>query len=207
MFAPARRCAGRASCSAGTISSMRNGGSSSRSSPIDAGLSISKRQAGAQRGRRADRRGRAVAGSEPSGEAIMMHDIVFLFDVDNTLLDNDRVQADLRRHLASSYGAAARDRYWADLRGAAQRARLCRLSRRAAALSARGPARPAPAADVELAGRLSVRRPALSRCARRGEARAASGAARSSCPTATSCFSRARSSAPGLWKRVRRTGC
>ena len=29
-----------------------------------------------------------------------MHDIVFLFDVDNTLLDNDRVQADLRDHLA-----------------------------------------------------------------------------------------------------------
>jgi len=39
--------------------------------------------------------------------------IVFLFDVDNTLLDNDAVQADLNRHLASTYGAAARDRYWA----------------------------------------------------------------------------------------------
>ena len=41
-----------------------------------------------------------------------MHDIVFLFDVDNTLLDNDRVQDDLKTHLAQSYGAAARDRYW-----------------------------------------------------------------------------------------------
>jgi FMN phosphatase YigB (HAD superfamily) len=40
------------------------------------------------------------------------HDIVFLFDVDNTLLDNDAVQADLRAHLAEHYGAAARDRYW-----------------------------------------------------------------------------------------------
>ncbi|MGA2892375.1 MAG: HAD family hydrolase [Xanthobacteraceae bacterium] len=40
------------------------------------------------------------------------HPIVFLFDVDNTLLDNDAVQADLRAHLAESYGAAARDRYW-----------------------------------------------------------------------------------------------
>jgi len=40
------------------------------------------------------------------------HDIVFLFDVDNTLLDNDRVQAHLREHLAENYGAAARDRYW-----------------------------------------------------------------------------------------------
>ncbi|MFZ0524295.1 MAG: HAD family hydrolase [Xanthobacteraceae bacterium] len=41
-----------------------------------------------------------------------MHDIVFLFDVDNTLLDNDAVQDDLKAHLAKSYGAAARDRYW-----------------------------------------------------------------------------------------------
>ncbi|MFZ0644900.1 MAG: HAD family hydrolase, partial [Candidatus Acidiferrales bacterium] len=41
-----------------------------------------------------------------------MHDIVFLFDVDNTLLDNDAVQADLKAHLAKNYGAAARDRYW-----------------------------------------------------------------------------------------------
>jgi FMN phosphatase YigB (HAD superfamily) len=40
-------------------------------------------------------------------------DIVFLFDVDNTLLDNDRVQADLSEHLGQTYGAAARDRYWA----------------------------------------------------------------------------------------------
>lgn len=41
-----------------------------------------------------------------------MHDIVFLFDVDNTLIDNDRVQDDLKAHLAENYGAAARDRYW-----------------------------------------------------------------------------------------------
>lgn len=40
------------------------------------------------------------------------HDIVFLFDVDNTLLDNDAVQADLSAHLAENYGTAARDRYW-----------------------------------------------------------------------------------------------
>jgi len=35
-----------------------------------------------------------------------------LFDVDNTLLDNDRVQADLKEHLEHDYGIAARDRYW-----------------------------------------------------------------------------------------------
>jgi FMN phosphatase YigB (HAD superfamily) len=39
-------------------------------------------------------------------------EIVFLFDVDNTLLDNDRVQEHLKEHLAQEYGAAARDRYW-----------------------------------------------------------------------------------------------
>jgi FMN phosphatase YigB (HAD superfamily) len=39
-------------------------------------------------------------------------EIVFLFDVDNTLIDNDRVQADLSEHLARTYGAATRDRYW-----------------------------------------------------------------------------------------------
>jgi FMN phosphatase YigB (HAD superfamily) len=38
--------------------------------------------------------------------------IVFLFDVDNTLIDNDRVQADLKEHLEQEYGIAARDRYW-----------------------------------------------------------------------------------------------
>jgi hypothetical protein len=39
-------------------------------------------------------------------------DVVFLFDVDNTLIDNDRVQAHLSEHLEQTYGAATRDRYW-----------------------------------------------------------------------------------------------
>ena len=38
---------------------------------------------------------------------------VFLFDVDNTLLDNDAVQADLSAHLERQFGRASRDRYWA----------------------------------------------------------------------------------------------
>jgi FMN phosphatase YigB (HAD superfamily) len=38
--------------------------------------------------------------------------IVFLVDVDNTLLDNDSVQQDLKDHLERSYGHHARDRYW-----------------------------------------------------------------------------------------------
>ena len=31
--------------------------------------------------------------------------VSFLFDIDNTLLDNDRVAADLQHHLASEVGA------------------------------------------------------------------------------------------------------
>jgi FMN phosphatase YigB (HAD superfamily) len=65
-----------------------------------------------------------------------MHDTVFLFDVDNTLLDNDHVQRDLSDHLASNYGQQSRDRYfelfeelrgtlgYADYLGALQRYRL-----------------------------------------------------------------------------------
>ena len=41
------------------------------------------------------------------------HDVVFLFDVDNTLLDNDRVVRDLRRHLLTRFGEECEERYWA----------------------------------------------------------------------------------------------
>ena len=40
------------------------------------------------------------------------HPIVFLVDVDNTLVDNDGIQQDLKYHLEQTYGVAARDRYW-----------------------------------------------------------------------------------------------
>jgi FMN phosphatase YigB (HAD superfamily) len=39
--------------------------------------------------------------------------VVFLIDVDNTLLDNDRVSADLKRHLTKVLGAEKQQRYWA----------------------------------------------------------------------------------------------
>jgi FMN phosphatase YigB (HAD superfamily) len=42
----------------------------------------------------------------------MPQPVTFLVDVDNTLLDNDRIQQDLRDHLEQSFGVAARDRYW-----------------------------------------------------------------------------------------------
>jgi len=38
--------------------------------------------------------------------------VVFLLDVDNTLLDNDKVQEDLKDHLEEAYGRVARERYW-----------------------------------------------------------------------------------------------
>jgi len=64
------------------------------------------------------------------------NDVVFLFDVDNTLLDNDRVTADLRRYLEQTFGPEVRDRYfiifeelraelgYADYLGTLQRYRL-----------------------------------------------------------------------------------
>jgi len=39
--------------------------------------------------------------------------LVFLLDVDNTLVDNDRITADLRAHLEREFGVAGSDRYWA----------------------------------------------------------------------------------------------
>src|SRR5436190_13523334 len=39
--------------------------------------------------------------------------VVFLFDVDNTLLDNDRVTADLKKHLEAQVGIKRSQRYWA----------------------------------------------------------------------------------------------
>jgi FMN phosphatase YigB (HAD superfamily) len=65
-----------------------------------------------------------------------MSNVVFLLDVDNTLLDNDAVAADLRRHLTESFGEDRQERYWAffeelrselgyaDYLGALQRFRL-----------------------------------------------------------------------------------
>jgi len=62
--------------------------------------------------------------------------VVFLFDVDNTLLDNDRVVADLGKYLETRFGAESRRRYfeifeglrkelgYADYLGALQRYRM-----------------------------------------------------------------------------------
>ncbi len=67
------------------------------------------------------------------------HDLVFLFDVDNTLIDNDRVQADLAAYLTGEFGAGASKLYfdifeqlrgelgYADYLGALERFRLERM--------------------------------------------------------------------------------
>jgi FMN phosphatase YigB (HAD superfamily) len=48
--------------------------------------------------------------SAPTSDPV---DVVVLFDVDNTLLDNDAVQEDLTQFLQRQLGAAMRERYWA----------------------------------------------------------------------------------------------
>ena len=65
-----------------------------------------------------------------------MHDTVHLVDVDNTLLDNDRVIEDLKKHLIDAFGFEREQRYWtlfeqlrtelgyADYLGALQRYRI-----------------------------------------------------------------------------------
>jgi FMN phosphatase YigB (HAD superfamily) len=44
---------------------------------------------------------------------VTANDVVFLVDVDNTLLDNDRVTADLKRYLEREVGHERQHRYWA----------------------------------------------------------------------------------------------
>jgi hypothetical protein len=39
--------------------------------------------------------------------------IVFLVDVDDTLLETDRFETDLTRHIEREFGIQCRDRYWA----------------------------------------------------------------------------------------------
>src|SRR5512142_2452864 len=71
--------------------------------------------------RRTDRDGKPSARAQARGDSqvTLPHAIVFLLDVDNTLLDNDRIIADLKRHLAQAFwadtqaaGAERADRYW-----------------------------------------------------------------------------------------------
>ena len=51
-------------------------------------------------------------GSLAQTNTAMKRKTVVLFDVDNTLLDNDRVTADLRDHLEREVGHERQERYW-----------------------------------------------------------------------------------------------
>jgi len=48
----------------------------------------------------------------PAADMDALADVVFLLDVDNTLLDNDAVIDDLRHHLSDAFGADCGQRYW-----------------------------------------------------------------------------------------------
>ena len=131
-----------------------------------------------------------------------MDDIVFLFDVDNTLLDNDRVQADLGAHL----GDDVRRRRRATATGRSSRS--CAASSATPTISARSSATGSRTCTIRALLRMSnwlVDYPFAERLypgrAGRRAARRGNGAGRSSCPTATRCSSRARSSAPACGRR------
>jgi hypothetical protein len=49
---------------------------------------------------------KGLAMSEPA-------QVVFLLDVDNTLVDNDRIADDLKKHLTAAFGEERQKRYWA----------------------------------------------------------------------------------------------
>jgi len=78
----------------------------------------------------------AHAPKVPTRKMTAAADTVFLLDVDNTLLDNDRLIDDLMGHLAADFGVACRDQYraileqlraelgYVDYLGALQRFRL-----------------------------------------------------------------------------------
>jgi len=83
------------------------------------------------RARQAQSRSKNGAAARPAER-----ELVFLFDVDNTLFDNDRMSGDLFNHIGREFGAAARKRYleiyeelrkelgYADYLGALERYRL-----------------------------------------------------------------------------------
>ncbi len=79
---------------------------------------------------------RSQSKNSSTSPAAAARELVFLFDVDNTLFDNDRMSSDLFGHIGRHFGAAARQRYleiyeelrkelgYADYLGALERYRL-----------------------------------------------------------------------------------
>jgi len=56
--------------------------------------------------------GRMLSVTDGEVRSMSPTDIVFLFDVDNTLLDNDRVTEDLQQYLECEVGRERQKRYW-----------------------------------------------------------------------------------------------
>src|SRR5262245_11727009 len=83
-----------------------------------AGPRVRTRHLGSTRGRPARGGDRRVARSggmtnvQSTEPAAARRPVVFLFDVDNTLLDNDRVTGDLARHLERAVGPDGQKRYF-----------------------------------------------------------------------------------------------
>ena len=105
-------------------------------------------------------------------------------------------------HLATSFGAGSARPLLGDLRGAARaNSATPTISARCSATALEDLHDPRAAADVELAGGLSVRRPALSARARRACAHAQLGPDGDPVRRRRRCSSRARSSAPACGTR------
>lgn len=51
--------------------------------------------------------------ANPASPASPADHVVFLLDVDNTLLDNDAVERDMRAHLTEAFGETRQERFWA----------------------------------------------------------------------------------------------
>ena len=83
--------------------------------------------------------------------------VVFLFDVDNTLLDNDRVTTDLNRHLEQTVGRERQENYWAIFERLRTELGYADYLGGAPALSDRTSPRPTSIDGFSFSGELSIR--------------------------------------------------
>ena len=163
--APERRDAGRpdALCPGGPGGRGLAGGGAG-AGRRDPGLPVRERQLGTRRGRPIAPGWRRLVQPGP-GLGLRMNgrqDVVFLFDVDNTLLDNDRVICRPQRLSDAGGGLRVHRAVLRDLRAAEGRAGLRRLPGRASALSRRASPPSSAACHLLVPGELPVCRPALS---------------------------------------------
>jgi len=106
---------------------------------------------------------------EKEGGLLMTPDneVVFLFDVDNTLLDNDRVTADLRRYLEKMFGPESATDTSLSSRNCAPNSVTPITWGRCSATGSKPECDPRLLDDIELPGGLPVRQPLIPRFARR----------------------------------------